>query len=133
MGKSTLTETEKGKAGKEQSQEHAHNFPWHQGDYSQEFILRGHIDYSWYCSDILCWQWKYAETFDLKFGDKRTGCCITATHHLTLPILPVNSFIKYNMTDVPHPSYSLDLAPYNFSPSLIKDKTKAAIFTQLRW
>jgi hypothetical protein len=43
------------------------------------------------------------EDFALNFFDKRTNCCITTTHHLTLPFSPGNYFTKNNMTVVSHP------------------------------
>jgi hypothetical protein len=33
---------------------------------------------------------KMYEHFALNFGDKRTGCCVTTTHCLTLPFSPGN-------------------------------------------
>jgi hypothetical protein len=49
------------------------------------------------------------------FGDERTGCCITTTHLLTLTFSPGKCLTKNNMSVVPHPPYSPDLAPCNFS------------------
>jgi hypothetical protein len=43
---------------------------------------------------------KMCEDFASTFGDKRTGCCITTTHRLTLPFSPGN-FLKNNMITVP--------------------------------
>jgi hypothetical protein len=37
---------------------------------------------------------KIREDFPSNFGDKRTGCCITTTHRLTLPFSPGNSSPK---------------------------------------
>jgi hypothetical protein len=34
------------------------------------------------------------EDFALNFGDKRTGCCITTTHRLTLSFSPGNFLPK---------------------------------------
>jgi hypothetical protein len=48
---------------------------------------------------------KICEHFAPNFGGKRTGCCITTTHHLTLPFSPGNFFTKNNMTVFPHPSH----------------------------
>jgi hypothetical protein len=55
-----FAETEKDETGEKQSQEHAHNFLWHQGDWSQ--IIRSNSQFR-----ILLWSftaiaWKYAET-----------------------------------------------------------------------
>jgi hypothetical protein len=52
---------------------------------------------------------KMCEDLVTNFGYKRTGCCITTTHCLTLAFLPKN-----NMTVILHPPYSPDLAPYDF-------------------
>jgi hypothetical protein len=45
------------------------------------------------------------EHFAPNFGDKRTGCCITTTHHLTLNFLPGNFLTKNNKTVITHPPY----------------------------
>jgi hypothetical protein len=46
--------------------------------------------------------------FAPNFGNKRTGCCITTTHRLTLSFSPGNFFIKNNTTVIPHlPYFSL--------------------------
>jgi hypothetical protein len=37
---------------------------------------------------------KMCEDFTPNFGNKRTGCCITSTHHLTLPFSPGNFFYQ---------------------------------------
>jgi hypothetical protein len=47
----------------------------------KEFVLVGQTVSSAYCCDC----WKMCEDFAPNFGDRRTGCCITAMHHLTLP------------------------------------------------
>jgi hypothetical protein len=41
------------------------------------------------------------EDFVLNFGDKRTGCCITSTHHLTLPLSPRNFWPKTTLLSSP--------------------------------
>jgi hypothetical protein len=64
--------------------------------------------------------------FTPNFDDKKTDCCVTTTHRLTLPFSPGNLLTKNNMTAVSHPPY--------FSVSPIGDKTQnPGIFTQLRW
>jgi hypothetical protein len=48
------------------------------------------------------------EDFALNSDDKRTGCCITTAHCLTLFFSPGNFFAKNNMTVIPHlPYFSL--------------------------
>jgi hypothetical protein len=48
---------------------------------------------------------KICEELALNFGDKRTGCCVTATHHQTLPFSPREFLTQNNMTVIPHPFY----------------------------
>jgi hypothetical protein len=50
------------------------------------------------------------EDFAPNFEDKRTVCYILTTHRLTLPFPLGNFRQKNNMTVVPHPPYSPDLA-----------------------
>jgi hypothetical protein len=64
---------------------------------------------------------KICKDFAPNFGDKRTGCCITTMHHLTLPFLPGNFFNKNNMTVVPHPPY------FSFFP-LLKVRLRGSHF-----
>jgi hypothetical protein len=60
--------------------------------------------------------------FALNFGDKRTGCCITATHRLTLHFSPGNFLPKKtNMTVIHHP-------PYFFLFPQLKLKLKGCYF-----
>jgi hypothetical protein len=47
---------------------------------------------------------KMCEYFLRNFGYKRTGCCITTTHRLTLPSSPGNVY-QNNMTVFPLPPY----------------------------
>jgi hypothetical protein len=58
------------------------------------------------------------EDFAPNFGDKRTGCCVTTTHRLTLPFSPGNFLPKQR---VPHP-------PYFFLFSRLKIKLKSRHF-----
>jgi hypothetical protein len=71
----------------------------------KEFILAGQIVNSVYYCDVYGDWMKMCEAFALKFGNKRTGCCIMTMHHLTLPFSQEN-FLPKNMAVVPNPSYS---------------------------
>jgi hypothetical protein len=104
MEKSKLIETEKGIIGEEQSQEHA-----------QEFILAG----SQFCILLLTFYGeceKMCKHFIPNFGDRRTGCCIMTTHHITLPFSPEISYQKQL-----HCHHQPTLL---FSVSLIEDQTE---------
>jgi hypothetical protein len=57
--------------------------------------------------------------FTPNFDNKRTGCCNTTTHHLTLLFSPGN-FSQKHITVVPHPPY--------FSVYPIEDKTERPPF-----
>jgi hypothetical protein len=94
MEKSKLTKTERGKTGKEQSQEHArllldfkriirNHLLWQ----AKQSILLTTVRFSVNC--VKMW-----ELFALFFGDKRTGCCITTIQHLTLPSSLGNFLLK---------------------------------------
>jgi hypothetical protein len=52
-----------------------------------------------FCGDCF----KMCQDFSPNFGDKTTFCCITTTHHLTLPFHQ-GIFYQNRMTVVPHPS-----------------------------
>jgi hypothetical protein len=74
----------------------------------KEFVLAGQTVSSAYYCDVLG---RLIENMprlrpDL-FGDKRTGCCVTTTHRLTLPFPLVNFFTKSNMTAAPTPLFSV--------------------------
>jgi hypothetical protein len=56
---------------------------------------------------------KMREDFVSKFGDKRTGCCITATHRLTLPSSPGIFLPKNSVIVVPHPPY-YSVSPFEY-------------------
>jgi hypothetical protein len=66
-----LIDTKKGESEEEQSQEHVYHFLWHQGEYSQEFVLVGQtVNSSYYC-DFCGDCMKKCEDFSPNFGDKR--------------------------------------------------------------
>jgi hypothetical protein len=48
---------------------------------------------------------KMFEDFATNFDDKRSGCCITTTHSLTISFLRRDRFSKSNVTVLPHPRY----------------------------
>jgi hypothetical protein len=85
----------KGETSEKQSQELGYHFSLT----SRELFLK---NWSWqskqsiphttmtFYSDCM----KICEDFALKFGDKRTGFCMTTTHHLTLPFSPGNFLPK---------------------------------------
>jgi hypothetical protein len=53
------------------------------------------------------------EDFAPNFSDKRTGCCITTMHHLTLPFFIREFLTKNNTTVLLHPPY------FSLCPQLI--------------
>jgi hypothetical protein len=56
------------------------------------FVLAGQtVNFTYDCVNM-------CEDFAPNFGVKRTGCCITTAHRLTLPSSPGNFFTKNNMT-----------------------------------
>jgi hypothetical protein len=120
MAKSKFTETKNGKTGGEQSQEHAHHFPGHQGDCSQRICpgrpksIPHTTDVSWQLHENVrilypkIWQ---HENWPL-YHDNVTSHTSFFTWEL---------FAKNNATLIPHPPYLPDLVPCNFSVSLIED------------
>jgi hypothetical protein len=49
---------------------------------------------------------KMCEDFTQHLGDKRTGYCITTTHHLTLPFSPKNFLRKATLqSSASHPTF----------------------------
>jgi hypothetical protein len=56
--------------------EHAHHF-------DKQFVLAGQTVNSAYCCDVLL---RMCKDFAPKFGEKRTGFCITAMQQLILPL-----------------------------------------------
>jgi hypothetical protein len=56
----------------------------------KEFVLTGQTITSAYCCEVYGDCMKVCEDFAPNFDDKRTGCCITAMHRLTLPFSPGN-------------------------------------------
>jgi hypothetical protein len=94
--------TDKDETGEEQSQEHSHNFPWHQEDCSQR------IHHSRQKQSIphaaVAFYGDCVKMFKDNFGDKRIGRCITTTHHLTLSFQPGNFWPKTTWLSSPtHP------------------------------
>jgi hypothetical protein len=71
---------------------------------------------------------KTYEDFTPNFGSKRTGYCIMTTYHLTFPSFTREFLNQDNMTVIPHPPYSPDLAPCRFSVSPIDDKIERPPF-----
>jgi hypothetical protein len=81
----------KGETDEEQSEEHAFSifltsrrlFTRNSAWQAKQSVL--HITVMFYNNCV-----KMCEDFAQNFGDKRTGCCITTTHFLTLPVSPGN-------------------------------------------
>jgi hypothetical protein len=94
--------------GEEQSQEHAHHIP---------FISRGLLtkNSSWQAEQSVLHTNVMSDGDCANFGDKRTDCCVTTTHRLTLPFTPGNFFFYQKHYCRPHPPYSHDFAPCEFS------------------
>jgi hypothetical protein len=67
----------------------------------KEFVLAGQTVNSAYYCDFYGDCVKMCGTLRSKFGDKRTGYCITTTHRLTYPLPPGNFWPKDNVTVVP--------------------------------
>jgi hypothetical protein len=70
---------------------------------------------------------KMCEEFTPKFGDKRTGCCITTTYRLILPFSPGKFSPEKNMTSSPLILLAW-LGPCDFSVSTIEDTTERQPF-----
>jgi hypothetical protein len=91
--------TEKGERGEEQSQEHAHHFSLTSIGLSTKNTSRQvkqsfpHITVTF-----------YGDCFEM-CEDKRTGCCITTMHGLTLPFLTRDLVTRNILTDFPHRPY----------------------------
>jgi hypothetical protein len=64
------------------------------------FIIFSDIKGIVYKEFILAGQTVSSAYFAQNFGDKRTGCCITTTHRLTLPFSPENLLPKTDTTEV---------------------------------
>jgi hypothetical protein len=58
---------------------------------------------------------KMGDDFVPNFGDKRTECCLTTTQPSHTFFSTIKCRTESNMTLVPHPPYSPDLAPCDFS------------------
>jgi hypothetical protein len=60
--------------------------------FHKEFVLAGQT--APYCCDFYGDYVRMCDDFTLNVCDWRTGCCITTTHHLTLPFPPGNFWPK---------------------------------------
>jgi hypothetical protein len=130
-------QTENGETSAGQSQEHAHHFLWHQRDCSQ-IIRPGRPNSPFH---VLLWCFmancmKMWEDFAPNFGNKRTGCCITITHCLTLPFSPRNFWPRNNLTVIlTHPTFlfpplKLKLKGHHFDTTeVIKSELQAMLNT----
>jgi hypothetical protein len=67
---------------------------------------------------------KMCKDFTMDSGDKRNGCCIMTTRHLTLLFSPGNFYNPPRSTYATHLTWS----PATFSISLIEDKTERLPF-----
>jgi hypothetical protein len=81
---------------------HGVNFLWHQGGVYKEFVLAGQTVILLWCFTATAR--KCVKTAP-KFGDKRTGCCITITRRLTLPISLGNFWPKATWLSSTHPTF----------------------------
>jgi hypothetical protein len=62
-----------------------------------------------------CGDWvKTCEDIAPNFGENKPGCFTMTTPRLTLPSSPKQFLAKCEMAFIPHPPYSLDLAPCDF-------------------
>jgi hypothetical protein len=72
----------------------------------KDFILAGQtVNSASYC-DFYSDEVKMYEHFAMNFDHKRTGCCTTTGHHLTLTFSSGNFFTKNNITVIlTHPTF----------------------------
>jgi hypothetical protein len=87
------------------------------GIVNKGFVLAGQTVNSKYYCDVLR---RFCERIRPNYVDKRTGCCSTTTHRLTIPFSPGN--FRPKTTWLSSPSHSIFLFP------LLKMKLKAHHF-----
>jgi hypothetical protein len=98
--------TKKGKTGEGQSQEHAHNFFISRRSFTKNLSWQAKQSISHTTVTFHGDCMKMCKDFAPNFGNKRTDCCSTKIHHLTLPFSPGNSDQKTAWLSCPtHPSF----------------------------
>jgi hypothetical protein len=110
----------KGQTGEEQSKEHAYYFSFtSRGLFKKKkFVLAGQTVNSAYNSELYVDCMKMYQDFTSKFGENRTGCCITTMYHFHLH----QGIFYQTQQDF--------LSPPNLLPSVspIEDKTEGRHF-----